>query len=170
MPIKCKKAAAAYMKQYRTDNKEELEEKARQYKRDNREAVAVYQKKYYRDNKERADVLNRDAALKRLYGLTEADYDSILEAQDGRCPICLKHHTEFDRRLAVDHIHDRDASGVDFNKGVAAAVRGLLCNQCNQAVGKLGDSIDNILRLLAYKLGSDLCPFTLTKRDTQEED
>ena len=169
MPIKCKKAAAAYMKQYRTDNKEELEEKARQYKRDNREAVSVYQREYYRDNKERVDVLNRDAALKRLYGLTEADYDSILETQDGCCPICLKHHTEFDRRLAVDHIHDR-IGDVDYNKGVAAAVRGLLCNQCNQAIGKLGDSMDNFIRLIAYKMDNDLCQFTLIKKETNEED
>ena len=155
MARKCKKATADYQKQYYIDNKEYLDASRKQYKKENKEAIAAYHKIYN---------------LKIAYGLTEEDYDSILEAQNGCCPICLKHHTEFPKRLAVDHIHDCDASGVDYNKGVPASVRGLLCEHCNQGIGKLGDSLDNFLRLIAYKMGSDLCPFTLTKRETDESD
>ena len=109
------------------------------------------------------------ASLKRRYGLTQEDYQSILGAQNGCCPICLKHHTEFTKKLAVDHIHDR-VGGVDYNKGVAAAVRGLLCDPCNRGIGMLGDSMDNLIRAIGYKMANDLCPFTLTKRETNEED
>ena len=154
MPYKCKVKQAAYLKQYRIDNKE---------------SAAAYAKKWHINNKESTAAYMKSYNLKISYGLTDADYDSILEAQHGCCPICLKHHTEFPKRLAVDHIHDRVGS-VDYNRGVSGAVRGLLCDRCNRGIGFLGDSIDNILRLLAYKLGSDLCPFTLTKRETDESD
>ena len=140
MPYKCKKEKAAYNRQYHQENKDSIAAK------------------------------KSEDHLKFKYGLTEEEYQSILEAQDGCCSICLKHHTESTKRLAVDHIHDSNASGVDYNRGVPSAVRGLLCDKCNRGIGMLGDSIDNILRLLAYKMGSDLCPFTLTKRDTNESD
>ena len=139
MPFRCKEKQAAYNKQYQQENKESL---------------AAYNKSY---------------SLRILYGLTEEDYQGILEAQDGCCPICLKHHTEFPKRLAVDHIHDC-VGDVDYNKGVSAAVRGLLCNSCNKGLGILGDSMDNLIRAIGYKMANDLCPFTLTKRQTHEED
>ena len=170
MGYKCKKEAAAYAKQYYIDNKEDALKKNAQYYKDNKEAISSRSKQYREENKEAIAANNKSYHLKTSYGLTEADYQSILEAQDGCCPICLKHHTEFTKRLAVDHIHDRDASGVDYNKGVPASVRGLLCTDCNTSIGKLGDSLDNFLRLIAYKMGSDLCPFTLTKRETDESD
>lgn len=41
-------------------------------------------------------------------------------------------------RMAVDHCHD------------TGAVRGLLCSNCNTALGLLGEDPDRILDLLAY--------------------
>lgn len=180
MPIKCKKARAAYHKQYQIDNREKISAYAKQYQLDNKEKRAVWllankdhraagQKERHAKNREAHCARMRVNNLKRLYGLEPEDYQLILDAQAGCCPICLKHQTELPKRMAVDHIHDR-AGGVDYNKGISTAVRGLLCDRCNRGIGFLGDSIDNILRLLAYKLDSDLCPFTLTKRDTHEED
>jgi len=174
MSHKCKEKKAAYMKQWRADNKESIAAKKKKWQADNKEAQAAYNKIYMKqwraDNKESIAAKKKLYNLKNSYGLTEEDYQSILEAQNGCCPICLKHHTEFTRRLAVDHIHDRAASGLDYNKGVSGAVRGLLCDSCNTGIGKLGDSLDNFIRLIAYKMGSDLCPFTLTERDKNESD
>ena len=68
--------------------------------------------------------------LKR-YGISLAQFDAMLEAQDGKCAVCGstspggKHG-----RFAVDHNH---ATGV---------VRGLLCWMCNAAIGMLRDSPD----------------------------
>lgn len=65
--------------------------------------------------------------LKRLYNLTLDDVMGMLERQGGCCAICgilfspRKPHK-------IDHCH---ATG---------AVRGLLCNTCNTALGKFQDS------------------------------
>lgn len=65
--------------------------------------------------------------LERLYGLTIDDYEEIHEHQDGCCGICEA--PEDERPLVVDHCH------------VTGVVRGLLCSQCNTAIGLLqGDS------------------------------
>lgn len=62
------------------------------------------------------------------YGLTQEAYDSMLRGQDSRCAICNEQ-----KPLQVDHDHQ---SGV---------VRGLLCWECNTALGKLHDDL-NIAR------------------------
>ncbi len=66
----------------------------------------------------------RDNSLWQRYGITGADFDSMLEAQGGRCLICSE-APPGKQRLCVDHCH---ATGV---------VRGLLCRRCNTLVGFL---------------------------------
>ena len=72
---------------------------------------------------------NHQARMRRMYGI---DYAAMNLAQDGVCAICKK--PELNRsngpnpkRLSVDHCHE------------TGAVRGLLCNNCNRAIGLLGD-------------------------------
>jgi hypothetical protein len=69
----------------------------------------------------------RDARLRRVYGITLAEYERMGRAQRWRCPICKRLATAGER-LVVDHDH---ASG---------AVRRLLCRAENAALGALGDS------------------------------
>lgn len=57
--------------------------------------------------------------IKRLYGLSQAEYEELLEEQDYNCGICKRNEQEFDRRLSVDHDHK------------TLEVRGLLCHFCN---------------------------------------
>ncbi len=56
-----------------------------------------------------------------VYGITEAEYWAIYEAQGRCCAICKK-ATGTVRRLAVDHNHE------------TGKVRGLLCKTCNYVV------------------------------------
>ena len=69
--------------------------------------------------------------LRSKYGMTVADYDRMMVAQGGVCAICRRpetaRHNGSVKRLAVDHCH---ASG---------RVRGLLCFNCNYAVGHMGE-------------------------------
>lgn len=61
--------------------------------------------------------------------------------QDGRCAICRRPPsgtTKRQRFLQVDHDH---ATGT---------IRGLLCNECNTAIGRLGDNVEGLLRALRY--------------------
>ena len=70
----------------------------------------------------------RDAHLKHRYGITGAEYDALLAAQDGKCAVCKQPpganvRAHWGGKLCVDHCHETNT------------VRGLLCNDCNLAVG-----------------------------------
>lgn len=58
-----------------------------------------------------------------LYGITQADYEKLVELQNERCAICKLNK----KPLAIDHCHST-------NK-----VRGLLCRSCNQGLGLMKD-------------------------------
>ncbi len=73
-------------------------------------------------------------ALVRKYGLTRTAYVTLFVAQRGCCAICGLRPV----RLFVDHCH------------ATALVRGLLCSNCNFAVGELGDDPDRCLAAAAY--------------------
>lgn len=66
-------------------------------------------------------------AIASKYGLTSEDYEEMLKRQNGVCAICCQHDPS-GKLLSVDHNHK---TGV---------VRGLLCTNCNTAIGKLQDS------------------------------
>jgi hypothetical protein len=54
-------------------------------------------------------------------------------AQQGRCGICRE-----EKPLVVDHCHD------------AKIIRGLLCNDCNLGLGRLGDTEERVRAALVY--------------------
>ncbi|MFG2230301.1 endonuclease VII domain-containing protein [Streptomyces sp. NPDC048723] len=78
----------------------------------------------------------RAGHLKRSYGMTEADRDEMIDAQGGLCCICLKRPA-----VHVDHCHK------------TGRVRGVLCFNCNTAIGKLGDDPDAARRVVSYLEG-----------------
>lgn len=79
----------------------------------------------------------RDEKLRREFGISEAEYMKMLDAQGGVCAICKNSETG-GRWLAVDHNHEN------------GKVRGLLCQKCNTGIGLLSDSPTLIERALAY--------------------
>jgi DNA-directed RNA polymerase subunit RPC12/RpoP len=64
----------------------------------------------------------RDRYLIKTYGITEAEYEGLLESQGGCCAICSKTPDAEGQRLAVDH---------DHKTGI---IRGILCRYCNHRV------------------------------------
>lgn len=90
---------------------------------------------------------NEDRALRHLmarYGVSADVYRAMHTAQNGLCANCGRSESLVDkrtgkvRRLSVDHDH------------TTGKIRGLLCNDCNTGLGKLGDTVEGIKRLLAY--------------------
>lgn len=65
--------------------------------------------------------------IKRRYGVTEEEYNSLLESQDGSCALCdSKIESYFGTdKLVVDHCH------------TTGKVRGLLCSACNLLLGHI---------------------------------
>ena len=79
------------------------------------------------------------------YGITLEDYERMAEEQGHRCACChakLEERSGRGERFHIDHCH---ASG---------AVRGLLCQPCNIAVGYIGDDPVRALRLAEYLIGT----------------
>jgi hypothetical protein len=74
---------------------------------------------------------------KRGIHLTAKRFEAMLEVQGRACAICRVPFPA-DRRPPVDHCH---ASG---------EVRGLLCSNCNTALGHFEDDIDRIVNAALY--------------------
>jgi hypothetical protein len=82
------------------------------------------------------------------YGMDPGDIEWLEGANEGRCWICKEVNGA--RSLAVDHDH---ATG---------AVRGLLCNRCNQLLGLARDNIEILAKAGEYlkasrKAFADVC-------------
>lgn len=74
----------------------------------------------------------------KLYGLTPQQYQLLLQSQNERCAICLRHKDEVVRGLAIDHDH------------VTKRVRGLLCLSCNTILGLSKESVEVLEATVAY--------------------
>jgi hypothetical protein len=74
-------------------------------------------------------------SLKYNYGLTMEDYLTRVAEQGGRCAVCGE---ESERRLHVDHNHQ------------TGAVRDLLCEWCNHAIGKARDDPARLRAMADY--------------------
>lgn len=62
----------------------------------------------------------RDRYLRKKYGITEFQYETMLVTQGNCCALCKKPRKQGTRRLHVDHNHK---TGI---------VRGLVCFYCNK--------------------------------------
>lgn len=76
--------------------------------------------------------------LKRNYGISKEQYQEKIIAQNNSCEICKTHRSHFTKNFAVDHDHK------------TGKVRGLLCQNCNIALGALKDSLTLINNSLEY--------------------
>lgn len=84
---------------------------------------------------------DRKKHVLRNYGLTEFEYKKLVQQQDGKCAICDIEPSAFNnhkRGLHVDHDHETNV------------VRGLLCGNCNAALGHFHDSVDNLAAAIQY--------------------
>ncbi len=87
-------------------------------------------------------VVTRRGNLRRAYGLTPEEYDQLSQQQGGLCAICGEREMQVNqygvKRLAVDHDHE------------TGLVRGLLCNNCNNGLGRFKDNPERLLRAVSY--------------------
>lgn len=100
---------------------------------------AKYQRYWRKQNPDKA----KNADLRRSYGITLAEYETMLAAQNGNCAICKGPERTRDkdggpRRMPVDHDHE------------TGKVRGLICTHCNRALGMFKDNIQILKAAIAY--------------------
>ena len=80
--------------------------------------------------------------VSRKFGISQAEYSALYKNQNGVCAICCNPETATRngvvRSLAVDHCHE------------SGRVRGLLCSNCNTALGKFKDDATIIRKAVKY--------------------
>lgn len=150
------------MEQAKPKDQESRKEYMREYVKQNREKFRRTPEQQAKYNEERRKKYaecaeTRDLARKKVkewqqanphkrkehrilkYGLTLDQFNQMLEAQGMKCAICgysdMSNKNNFP---LVDHCHS------------TGKVRGLLCMNCNQALGKFKDSLDNLKAAIAY--------------------
>lgn len=75
--------------------------------------------------------------MKAKFGITPEEYDVMLNKQNGVCAIC-SNTCRSGRRLAIDHCHK------------TGKIRGLLCGECNNGIGKLKDDPSLLRKAITY--------------------
>lgn len=113
-----------------------------------KQCIARRQREYWKNNPEQYEKhkerVKKNDSKKRAHSrhkISKEDYKSLLDKYRGLCWSCKDREGS-----CIDHDH-RCCSG-KFSCG--QCVRGILCNQCNTALGLLGDSPSVVEKLLAY--------------------
>jgi hypothetical protein len=118
-----KEKSKAYIQGWRAANKDKVKATSRRYRDNNLEKV-----------RER----DREASFKKLYGLTIAERDQMLADQGGECAACGSRNPASKLGWHTDHCHKSEK------------VRGILCANCNTALGHAKDSVDRLRLLISY--------------------
>lgn len=141
----CKVAATTYRAEQRDRNPEKAADYFRNWHLQNKERRNARRLELYYENKLR----ELAAARKYLYGLTAEDLDALMAAQGGVCAICGSQPDPV-RGLDVDHDH----ACCPGKQSCGKCIRGLLCNSCNLAIGKLRDDPAMLRRAADYLEGT----------------
>jgi hypothetical protein len=88
---------------------------------------------------------DRDRALASRYGITLAEYEALLQAQGGGCAICAEDPGD-GPALAVDHDH----TCCPGKRACSQCIRGLLCGDCNRALGMFRDDVARLESAIGY--------------------
>lgn len=123
------------------------------------------QSEFQKDNSQRDDRLSRSCKAcvtvrqrEYNYNMTENEHTELSESQGGVCAICGVGPGK--RALHVDHDH----GCCPGSRSCGICTRGLLCHNCNIALGLVKDSPDTLRAMVAYlekypKVVFDITPY-----------
>lgn len=112
------------------------QERVKNWDNQNKEKRLEISKKSYEKNKNKNHLKNYIREAKRKYRISEIEYSDMLSNQSNKCATCGKE--EINKRLAIDHCHK------------SGKIRGLLCYNCNRAIGLLNDDVDVMKNIIKY--------------------
>ena len=102
--------------------------------------TAEYKKKFPEAHRSRVRKYNY-----AKHNITIEQWENMLNKQGGVCAACGEQNSA-ERNLHIDHDH----SCCEGTYSCGKCIRGLLCSQCNTALGLLGDDINKVMNLAAY--------------------
>lgn len=114
-----------------------------------KECNLAYRRKYYATNTQKCLDVNKEyralnkksiksQKLQYSYGISLEDYNRMKIEQNNKCSICSKDAANLNHKLNVDHCH------------VTGKIRGLLCRNCNTALGKFKDDCNILQNAINY--------------------
>jgi hypothetical protein len=141
----CKACAAKRMAERRRKNPERtrfIQQKSQAKRRERYAEDAEYRKSVKERSKKFWQSLSPYELRKRrwqnhlitAYGMTQKDFEFLVAKHDGCCHCCGKKR----RKMCIDHDHE------------TGKVRGLLCSNCNTAIGLMGDSVVTLQSAIDY--------------------
>lgn len=129
----------AYSKEHYLAHKAEYAAKSRAWREANPERSKENRRKYYEANKDKELSYSTSLNRFRKTGVSAEQYQKQHVLQKGLCAICSG---TCSKALAADHDH------------VTGLFRGLLCNNCNRALGHFKDSPELLLKAVEYLKGT----------------
>lgn len=106
------------------------------YYNNNKELYKQQSKEWKKRNPEKVKLTNRKYLLKK-FGITIEEFEILLQKQNNRCWIC-REKPQKNINLTVDHCH------------TTKKIRGLLCRNCNLALGNFKNSIVHLKQAIKY--------------------
>lgn len=100
----------------------------------------------FEDYRQRQIVAAKKYKFKKYYGMTQEQFEEMLEAQDNKCAICFTHKDELKVRMNIDHDH----TCCPGKETCGNCVRGLICGSCNMALGAFKDNKVLLQRAIDY--------------------
>lgn len=98
-----------------------------------------YMREWSRKNPEKLRAINFKRTTAGRHGGTIAGFELLLAQQDGKCAICGRLSEDSrNGHLDQDHCHETDR------------LRGLLCSQCNTALGLMADEPERLRAAALY--------------------
>jgi Recombination endonuclease VII len=92
---------------------------------------------YCKENKDSINKQVRESYRQKKYGISPKEWEVLFNSQNGRCAICET------GKLGKNHWH----TDHDHQTG---RIRGILCSNCNTALGLLKDDITRLEKSIEY--------------------
>jgi hypothetical protein len=108
------------------------------YRKRDPEKERIRKREQKSESRKRNPIKSMDSRLRKEFGITHVEYQTIWERQQGKCAVCGDCLMLRDKHTHLDHDHE---TGV---------VRGILCIHCNGGLGSLKDSPQILLSAMRY--------------------
>lgn len=124
-----------YTRRWREENPDKVKAQRERWLTENRDRVNANERARYAADPSKAAAKQR----RRLYGITQDQFDAMLSDQNFSCAICgTKEPGGVGKTFHVDHCHS------------SGEVRGLLCYLCNAGLGSFRDNTVFLKHAIGY--------------------
>ncbi len=115
------------------------------YRENNNETVKEWKRDWYKKNAEKI----RAKAREKSYSISDEQFQELLLRQNKRCDICGIVF-DFSKRETSPHIDHNHLCCVENAKSCGKCIRGLLCVNCNNGLGRFKDNPELLEKAAAY--------------------